>query len=152
MPRHLVSGLKYLTVMELKKLDFSTQEIGEILEMDRTTVSHFIHGRNLSSNSIDVARVILDLTPQDSFKMIYSLCQNEKLTFTILKYCSNNPKIRIKDSCIGCGVCVEICAMDALKLVDLNSSVDLDSCCGCLLCTDFCPTNSIEILEADGGK
>lgn len=149
MPRHLVSGLKYLTVMELRKLDFSTQEIGEILEMDRTTVSHFIHGRNLSSNSINVARVILDLSPQDSFRMVYSLCQNEKLTFTILKYCKNNSKIKIKDTCIGCGVCVEICAMKALKLVDLNSSVNLDLCCGCLLCTDYCPTNSIEILDVE---
>lgn len=145
MPKHLASGLKYLTVLELKKLEFSPAEIAKILEMDRTTVSHYIHGRNLSLRSIEVAKVILDLHPQDSFKMIYSLCQDKDLTFTIIKYCLNNPKISIKNTCIGCGICVELCVMKALKLTDLNSTVNLDLCCGCLLCYENCPTNSIEI-------
>lgn len=149
MPKHLVSGLKYLTVIELKKLEYSPQEIAKILKMDRSTVSHYIHGRNLSLRSIEVAKVILDLSPQDSFRMIYSVCQDKDLTFTILKYCSNNPKISIKNTCIGCGMCVEICVMDALKLNGLYSSVTLDLCCGCLLCTDYCPTNSIEILTIE---
>lgn len=149
MPKHLVSGLKYLTVTELRKLDFSTQEIADLLEMDRSTVSHYIHGRNLSLRSIDVAKAILDLNPQDSFKMVYTLCQSESLTFTILKYCSDNPKVSVKNTCIGCGVCVDTCVMDALKLTNLNSTVDLDCCCGCLLCTEYCPTNSIEILEVE---
>lgn len=147
MPKHLVSGLKYLTVIELKKLEYSTQEIADILDMDRTTVSHYLHGRNISSSSIQVAKVIFELTPQDSFKMIYALCHDEKLTFTILKYCSNNPKVRVKDTCIGCSVCVEICVMNAFKLVGLASSVNLDLCCGCLMCVDNCPTDSIEVLD-----
>lgn len=149
MPKHLVSGLKYLTAIELKKLDFSTQKIANLLKMDRTTVSHFLHGRNISSTSIDVAKVILDLSPQDSFKMVYSLCQDEELTFTILKYCCNYPKVSIKNTCIGCGVCVEVCVMDALNLIKLNSNVDLDYCCGCLMCVEYCPTDSIEILESE---
>lgn len=149
MPKHLLSGLKYLTVIELRKLGFSTQKIADALDMDRSTVSHYIHGRNLSLRSIYVARVILDLSPQDSFKMIYSLCQSEKLTFTILKYCSNNPIVSIKNTCIGCGVCVETCLMGALEMIDLNSNVNPDLCCGCLLCTENCPTNSIEILEVE---
>ena len=149
MPKHLLSGLKYLTVIELRKLGLSTHEIASQLDMDRSTVSHYIHGRNLSSGSIDVAKVILELSPQDSFRMIYALCQDEKLTFTILKYCSNNPKISIKNTCIGCGVCVDMCVMDALKIIDLNSKVNLDFCCGCLMCIEYCPTNSIEILEVE---
>ena len=138
-----------MTVIELRKLGLSTQEIASLLKMDRSTVSHYIHGRNLSSGSIDVAKLILDLSPQDSFRMIYSLCQDEKLTFTILKYCSNNPKISIKNTCIGCGVCVDMCVMDALTIIDLNSKVNLDFCCGCLMCIEYCPTNSIEILEVE---
>ncbi|WP_458456437.1 4Fe-4S binding protein [Methanobrevibacter sp.] len=150
MVKHLESGLKYVTVHKLKELEFSTQEIAKILKIDRTTVSHYLHGRNLSLRSIEVAKVILDLTPQDSFRMVYSLCQNKDLTFTILKYCLNNPKIYIKNTCIGCGLCVEICVMDALKLNnDLNCDVNLDYCCGCLLCIENCPTNSIEILDEE---
>lgn len=149
MPKHLLSGLKFLTVNELRKLNFSTNEIADLLEMDRSTVSHYIHGRNLSLRSIDVAKVILDLSPQDAFKMIYALCQSESLTFTILKYCSNYPKVCIKNTCIGCGMCVEKCVMGALKITNLNSNVDLDRCCGCLLCTEYCPTNSIQILEVE---
>lgn len=149
MPKHILSGLKYLTTIELKKLDFSPHEIAKILKMDRSTVSHYIHGRNLSLRSIEIAKVILDLSPPDSFRMIYSLCQNKDLTFTILKYCSNNPKIYIKNNCIGCGLCVELCVMGALKLNELNSEVDLDLCCGCLLCVEYCPTNSIEILNIE---
>ncbi|WP_458457043.1 4Fe-4S binding protein [Methanobrevibacter sp.] len=149
MPKHLLSGLKYLTVIELRKLGSSTHEIANLLEMDRSTVSHYINGRNISSGSIDVARVILDLSPQDSFRMIYALCHDEKLTFTILKYCSDNPKINIKNTCIGCGVCVDRCVMSALKIIDLNSKVNLDFCCGCLMCVEYCPTNSIEILEVE---
>ncbi len=149
MPKHILSGLKYLAVIELRKLAFSTYDVAEILKMDRSTVSHYIHDRNLSSNSIEVAKVILDLCPQDSFKMIYSLCQDKHLTFTILKYCLNNPKITIKNTCIGCGVCVDACIMDALEIINLNSKVNLDFCCGCLLCSENCPTNSIEILEVE---
>lgn len=149
MPKHLVSGLKYLTVLELKKLGVSIQEIAKILEIDRSTVSHYINGRNISSSSICVAKVILDLHPQDSFRMINSLCQNNDLTYTILKYCSNNPGVSITNTCIGCGFCVELCAMDALELNELSSTVNLDNCCGCLLCAEYCPTNSIEILEVE---
>lgn len=149
MPKHLLSGLKYLTVIELRKLGFSTHEIAKTLKMDRSTVSHYLHGRNLSSTSIDVAKVILELSPQGSFRMIYSLCQDEEVTFTILKYCSNNPKVSIKNTCIGCGVCVDACVMGALKVIDLNSTVNLDFCCGCLMCVECCSTNSIEILEVE---
>ena len=119
------------------------------MEIDRSTVSYYIHGRNISSSSVHVAKVILGLCPQDSFRMIYALCGDEKLTFTILKYCSDNPKVSIKNTCIGCGVCVEICVLKALKLVDLNSKVNLDLCCGCLWCVEYCPTNSIKVLDVE---
>ena len=51
-----------------------------------------------------------------------------------------------RDSCDGCGVCLERCQMDALRLEDDRVSADLDRCIGCGLCVTTCPTGSL-ILE-----
>ena len=53
----------------------------------------------------------------------------------------------VADSCIGCGLCVSMCSMKAIKLESLKAHVDSIQCCGCQLCKDECPTNSIKILE-----
>ncbi|TMS40906.1 MAG: helix-turn-helix domain-containing protein, partial [Methanobacterium sp.] len=58
MPKHIVSGLKYLTAVELIREGLSQKEVAKILEMDRSTVSHYLNGRNLSWNSIEVAEII----------------------------------------------------------------------------------------------
>ena len=52
-----------------------------------------------------------------------------------------------EDSCIGCGLCVNVCSMKAIKLESLKAHINSVQCCGCQLCKDECPTDSIKILE-----
>ncbi|MCU0520196.1 MAG: 4Fe-4S binding protein [Anaerolineae bacterium] len=48
--------------------------------------------------------------------------------------------------CIGCGICVDRCQMDALTLEDSGAALDLARCIGCGLCVSTCPTGAL-ILE-----
>ena len=48
------------------------------------------------------------------------------------------------ENCIGCGICLERCQMEALKL-DEKIILDKDHCIGCGLCVTTCPTNSLKL-------
>jgi NAD-dependent dihydropyrimidine dehydrogenase PreA subunit len=50
-----------------------------------------------------------------------------------------------KEQCIGCGECVEICPVDALKMEDEIPVVDEDWCIGCGVCATVCNTDAIEM-------
>jgi len=49
------------------------------------------------------------------------------------------------DQCIGCGECVEICPVAAVKLEDDRPVVDEEWCIGCGVCARVCPTDSISM-------
>jgi electron transport complex protein RnfB len=51
------------------------------------------------------------------------------------------------DTCIGCGVCVQRCQMDALSLVDDKVVLDLDRCIGCGVCVPTCLTDSLSLVR-----
>lgn len=57
---------------------------------------------------------------------------------------------KVKNSCIGCGVCIDACMMNSIVLDDLKAHIDPNWCCGCLICGEMCPTNSIKIMEVEG--
>jgi len=50
-----------------------------------------------------------------------------------------------KEKCTGCGSCVEICPVEALKLVDDKATVDPDTCIDCGSCVDECPVEAISL-------
>ncbi len=50
-----------------------------------------------------------------------------------------------RDSCDGCGVCLERCQMDALRLEDNRVTADLGRCIGCGLCVTTCPTQTLTL-------
>ena len=148
MPKHIASGLKYLAAVKLKLKGKSHQEIADELDVDRSTISHYLNGRNLSWNSIDVARTIIDLCPKDFLAMTGVIFDNPEQSRKIVNICrERNFEAKVEDSCIGCGLCVNACTMKAIKLVSLQAHADSMQCCGCQLCEDECPTNSIKILE-----
>lgn len=150
MPKHIISGLKYLTAVELRKEGYCQREIAQELGMDRSTVSHYLNGRNLSWNSIEVAQTITELCPKDFLKLTDSLLKDNEKTRTIVKICKNKCfESTINDTCIGCGLCVDLCLMRAINIENLKAQIDSNWCCGCLICSERCPTKSIEILEVN---
>ncbi|AVX29662.1 electron transfer flavoprotein alpha subunit apoprotein [Carboxydocella thermautotrophica] len=48
-------------------------------------------------------------------------------------------------ACIGCGICVDTCPVQALSLVDGVSVVDPKQCVDCGACVKVCPTNAITL-------
>jgi 4Fe-4S ferredoxin len=155
MPKHIISGLKYLATVELRKKGHNQREIAEELDMDRSTVSHYLNGRNVSWNSIEIAEVIRNTCPKDFLTLTYTLFKDEDKTRTIIKTCLDKKYVcKVKNSCIGCGICVDACMMNSVVLDDLKARIDPYWCCGCLICVEMCPTNSIEIkeVEVDGNN
>ncbi|MFZ5585679.1 MAG: 4Fe-4S binding protein [Thermodesulfobacteriota bacterium] len=49
------------------------------------------------------------------------------------------------EACIGCGVCVERCQMEALGLVDGLASLDATRCIGCGLCVTTCSSGALSL-------
>lgn len=49
------------------------------------------------------------------------------------------------ESCNGCGVCLERCQMEALRLDNCQVTVDLGRCIGCGLCVTTCLTRSLTL-------
>jgi len=153
MPNHIASGLKYLAAIELKKQGFNQQMIADELEIDRSTVSHYLNGRNLSWNSIEVAKTITNMCPKDFLIMTRTLFKDEQKTRKIVSICKTGDyHVEVADSCIGCGLCVDLCLMKAVNLDSLKAYIDSICCCGCLLCQEGCPTNSIKILEVNNDR
>lgn len=153
MPKHIASGLKYLAAIELKKNGFNQQKIANELEIDRSTVSHYLNGRNLSWNSIDVAKTITNMCPKDFLIMTQTLFKDEEKTRKIVLTCKKQEfKGEVTDSCIGCGLCVDLCLMKAVNLDSLKANINSISCCGCLFCEEGCPTKSIKILEVNNDR
>ena len=148
MPKHIASGLKYLAAVKLKDAGESHQAIANELGVDRSTISHYLNGSNLSWNSIDVARTITELSPRDFLIMAEAIFDEPEQSRKIVNICRDkNYEATIGDSCIGCGLCVNVCFMKAIKLESLTAHANSVLCCGCELCIDECPTNSIKILE-----
>jgi len=52
-----------------------------------------------------------------------------------------------RETCEGCGTCVDRCQMDALKMDEDVASLDLDHCIGCGLCVTTCPTESLTLAR-----
>ena len=51
----------------------------------------------------------------------------------------------ILDECVGCGLCLKVCPLGAIKLVDKKAVIDLDKCNLCGICVDSCTFDAIKI-------
>ena len=148
MPKHIVSGLKYLASVELRKKGLSQQEISDEIGVDRSTVSHYLNGRNISIGSIELAKVILELSPKDFILIARELFDDfEEIRQLIIIFDMNHYEAHVDDGCIGCGLCVDLCEVKSISLDSLKAKINPRYCCGCLMCVEDCPTNSIKILE-----
>ena len=100
MPKHIASGLKYLAAVELIREGYSQKEISEKLDMDRSTLSHYLNGRNISMGSIEIAELIKGFCPKDFLELTSALLENRDTTITIVKTCLNQKyRAKVRDSC-----------------------------------------------------
>ena len=148
MPKHIASGLKYLAAVKLIREGNNQKKVAEMLNIDRSTLSHYLNGRNLSLSSIEIAELVTNFCPKDFLKLTSAIMENKEATKSIVKICLNKKyDVKVKNSCIGCGLCVDTCLIDAIMLDNLKAQIDSNLCCGCLMCEEKCPTNSIKIME-----
>lgn len=47
------------------------------------------------------------------------------------------------EECTGCGICTDVCAVEAVALIDGIAEVDQDECTECLSCVEECPVEAI---------
>ncbi|MDD2585918.1 MAG: 4Fe-4S binding protein [Syntrophomonadaceae bacterium] len=49
----------------------------------------------------------------------------------------------VDDNCVGCGLCVESCPIEAISLCEDKAVIDKELCVECLSCIDICPFGAI---------
>ncbi len=53
------------------------------------------------------------------------------------------------DNCVGCGICLKRCQIDAIKIENKKAVIDLDKCIGCGLCVTKCPTKALKLIKKE---
>ena len=146
MPKHIASGLRYLATIKLRKQGFSQQEIANKLNINRSTISHYLNGRNTSKDSIEFAKLIVELDTKDFWLIIQKLFKDlDKIRIYTSIFKNEKFKGEINDSCIGCGLCVDLCITQAISLNSLKAEINSMYCCGCRVCEKACPTDAIKV-------
>jgi len=49
-----------------------------------------------------------------------------------------------EDKCTGCGLCVDVCPVEAISLNDV-AKIDSETCTDCSRCVEECPNDAISI-------
>jgi NAD-dependent dihydropyrimidine dehydrogenase PreA subunit len=56
----------------------------------------------------------------------------------------------VTEKCNGCGLCIPICPVQAISIIQNKAFIDRTKCVECLQCMDECPTNAIhQIAEKE---
>ena len=48
-----------------------------------------------------------------------------------------------KDKCIGCGICVKQCSVNAISMKEGKAEIDMEKCIRCGKCHDVCPQQAV---------
>ncbi|TXT56151.1 MAG: hypothetical protein BAJALOKI2v1_630016 [Promethearchaeota archaeon] len=74
------------------------------------------------------------------------ILQNQKRLAKPVQFFSSNYHAIVNDEiCVGCGICVERCQMNALTIKRDKSVVNYDRCIGCGVCVPTCPNEALSL-------
>jgi NAD-dependent dihydropyrimidine dehydrogenase PreA subunit len=63
---------------------------------------------------------------------------------------TNKPHISYR-RCVGCGVCRDNCAGDAIKIEKRKATIDYTKCIRCYCCHELCPHNAVYMTIRESG-
>jgi 4Fe-4S ferredoxin len=146
MPEHILSGIKAIVAMKLRRKGLLQREIAKIIKSDRSIISHYLSGRYPKEKILKVAKTVEELPPECGAKLVHSLTDDKELAKNLIKelYCIE--LFWDENSCIACGSCLG-CA--ALTLDDFTINIDKSACCLCASCIFRCPTNSLKFIKEE---
>jgi electron transfer flavoprotein alpha subunit len=60
----------------------------------------------------------------------------------------------IEGECIGCGICADVCAEDAIRMTRDMAYPEVTAvrCVGCMRCAEECPVEAIEVQQESAAK
>jgi MinD superfamily P-loop ATPase len=99
----------------------------------------FLAGENTILADYDVDASDLHILLEPKIKKTYQFYGGKKANI-------------IREKCIGCGKCQEICRFDAVKNVDDKFEINKIDCEGCGYCYRICPTDAIEFKDNLSGE
>ncbi|AEF96024.1 4Fe-4S binding protein [Methanotorris igneus] len=144
MPEHILSGIKALVAMKMRKEGKLQKEIAEYLNMDRSIVSHYLHGRYPSDRVMKVSEVIVELPVEYGARIIHSLSNDKYIAKKLIKVIYN-AKIKIeKDKCLACGACL---GCEAISIEGIEVKINENRCVLCGECISKCPMNALKFVE-----
>lgn len=83
-----------------------------------------------------------------------SCCCEALLAYKRLGYrnIKSNFYAQINEPCLGCGLCLKKCPVDAISIKNKKALVNQDVCIGCGVCANFCPKHSISMQRYEDLK
>lgn len=57
-------------------------------------------------------------------------------------HCDGKPHVNEK-KCVGCGMCIKVCAHEGITVTDKKAGIDHNKCVGCGRCIGMCPKDAV---------
>lgn len=111
--------------------------------------------KTIRSANIKLANVINNISRRKksvNVKFTPMILFYKAFNFVFTKFLNGTSKFEVKDNCIGCGLCKDICNSQAIEIIDNKPVWIKNSCVHCLACLNRCPVQAIEYGNKTEGK